>query len=347
MRMSSRDVVVCAIGLLVTTGCGGGGSHLDPPATDLTGTWSVQETADGNCAGISYPQQSAYTATLAQTGNSVIMSTAANGSSSGTISGSHVSWNGSRPQESGTTSYSFSGTVDAAGNTISGSATWTWSGAGTSCGGTAVVSLTRTSASGPNPGSSTIDAPTVTATPGYSQVTITWPPVTGATGYYIYRSTSPSVTTSDLVLDIVDSGSPVDIPMGWLTNGTTYYIAAVSLDASGHESVMSSVVSATPSSASPRPATPTLLSAVPGPGTVTISHSAVSGATRYRVAWSTSNTLTTYASLQNASYYYAFDANPVTIKAGIVSGTTYYFVVTAWNVDGESEPSSSLAATPQ
>jgi len=86
------------------------------------------------------------------------------------------------------------------------------------------------------------------------------------------------------------------------------------------------------------PAAPTDVTAVPGNGQVTISWTAVSGATSYNIYYSTTLGLLNVTEL-------AGQTSPYTLT-GATNGTTYYFVVTAVNAYGESTASSSVSATP-
>jgi hypothetical protein len=132
----------------------------------------------------------------------------------------------------------------------------------------------------------------------------------------------------------------------WLANGTPCYYV-VTATGSGGESEPSPEVSAIPSAALPRPATPTNLSVTPGTGTVTVSFDSVAGATSYQVYRATvSGQLATYAALEGHLAATAYGHYVVTLTAGMTADTTYYFAVTAGNVDGESDPTPEVAATP-
>ena len=175
----------------------------------------------------------------------------------------------------------------------------------------------------------------VTATPGNGQVTIAWTAVTDATSYNIYWSTTPGVTTANGT-KITGAASPY-VQLG-LINGATYYYVVTAVNNDG-ESTPSAQVSAIPSVA-PTPAGPTEVTATPGNGQVTIAWTAVSGATSYNIYWSTTPGVTTANGTKITGV-----ASPY-IHSGLINGTTYYYVVTAVNNDGESTTSSQVSAIP-
>ena len=86
------------------------------------------------------------------------------------------------------------------------------------------------------------------------------------------------------------------------------------------------------------PAAPASLTATPGNTQVSLSWSAVTGATSYNIYDSTSSggPYTKVASSTNTSYS----------VTGLANGTAYYFVVTAVNSSGESGYSNQASATP-
>jgi fibronectin type 3 domain-containing protein len=182
-----------------------------------------------------------------------------------------------------------------------------------------------------------LPAPTgVTATPGNTQVTIAWTAVTNAASYNIYWSTTPGVTPTNYVAEITGATTPY-IQIG-LINGTTYYYVVTAVNGTV-ESLPSTQVSATPTVNPPPPAAPTGVTATPGNDQVTIAWTAVTGATSYNIYWST----TSGAGVTGTQI--ASATNPY-IQTGLTNGTTYYYVVTAVNGNGESAPSSQVSATP-
>jgi fibronectin type 3 domain-containing protein len=176
----------------------------------------------------------------------------------------------------------------------------------------------------------------VSAVAGNGQVSLSWPSSVGASSYRVKRSRT--------------SGGPytgIACPTGTsyvntgLTNGTTYYyVVSASFTGgpvAGGESADSVQASAMPQ-ASP-PAAPTGLTATPGNAQVSLSWTAATGATSYRVKRATvsGGPYTTVASPTATSF----------TNIGLTNGTTYYYVVTAVNGGGESGNSTQISATPQ
>ena len=173
-------------------------------------------------------------------------------------------------------------------------------------------------------------APTgVTVTAGNKQVSISWTAVSGATSYNIYWLTTSGVTktTGTKVTSNTNSYTHTG-----LTNGATYYYVVTAVNSNG-ESSESSEVSASPISA------PAGVTATAGNGQVSVSWTAVSGAT-YNIYWSTTTgvTKTTGTKITGATSPYT--------HTGLTNGTTYYYVVTAVDSDGESSESSEASAMP-
>jgi hypothetical protein len=88
------------------------------------------------------------------------------------------------------------------------------------------------------------------------------------------------------------------------------------------------------------PAAPTGVTATAGNTQVTIAWSPVSGATSYNIYWSTTPGVTTATGTKITGA-----SNPY-IQTGRTNGTTYYYVVTAVNGNGESPASAQVSATP-
>ena len=173
----------------------------------------------------------------------------------------------------------------------------------------------------------------VSATPGDSKVIVSWNAVSGASSYNIYYATTPGVTKSTGI-KIENATSPYEI-IG-LTNGTPYYFVVTAVNAFG-ESSESTEVSATPI---PIPAKPAGVSATPGDGQVTISWTPVAGATSYNIYYSTTSPVTKTSGIK------VENVTTPQVITGLTNGVTYYFVVTAVNIAGESVESSEKFATP-
>ncbi len=178
-------------------------------------------------------------------------------------------------------------------------------------------------------------APTgVAASAGNSLVTISWNYVDGASSYNIYWSTISGVTKATGT-KLAGVASPYPHP--GLTNGVTYYYVVTAVNGGG-ESQESAEVSATPQAV--MPTAPVGVVATAGDKTVTVTWSAIAGAPFYNIYWSTISGVTkaTGAKLSSVSSPYT--------HAGLTNGTTYYYVVTAVNGDGESLESAQVSATP-
>ncbi len=180
-------------------------------------------------------------------------------------------------------------------------------------------------------------APTsVAAVAGNALVAVSWDTAADADSYNVYWATASGSGTagtlnSDAAAPFVHTG---------LTNGTTYFYVVTAVNAAG-ESDPSDEVSATPAIAAPTavPPAPTGVTASAGASQVTVSWTAAAGADTYRLYWSTATGTGT-----------AGTAIPVTsppfLHTGLTNGTTYYYVVTAVNAVGESDPSEEVSATP-
>lgn len=94
------------------------------------------------------------------------------------------------------------------------------------------------------------------------------------------------------------------------------------------------------------PSTPTGLTATSGNSEVTLSWNSVSGAISYNLYMASASGITksNYSSLANGMNHTGV-TSPFT-HTGLTNGTTYYFVVTAVNAEGESTESSEVSAAP-
>jgi fibronectin type 3 domain-containing protein len=174
-------------------------------------------------------------------------------------------------------------------------------------------------------------APTnLAATAGSAQVSLTWTASSGATSYNVKRSTTSGGPYTQLATST--SASYTD---STVTNGTTYYYVVSAVNAAG-ESANSAEVSATPKGSAPP--VPTNLAAIAGNAQVALTWTASSGATGYNVKRSTTTggPYTLIASPTSTSY----------TDTTVTNGTTYYYVVSATNANGESANSSEISATP-
>jgi predicted phage tail protein len=177
-------------------------------------------------------------------------------------------------------------------------------------------------------------APTgVAAVAGDGQVAVTWTASSDATSYNLYYSTSPAVSASN---GTQVAGAASGGAVTGLVNGDTYYFVVTAVNAGGESAESSPAASATP--LPPIPSPPTAVAAVAGAGEVTVSWSAPSGATSYNLYYSTS------ASVSRTTGTPVIGAASGGSVTGLAAGSTYYFVVTAVNLGGESAESSPAAS---
>ncbi len=183
-------------------------------------------------------------------------------------------------------------------------------------------------------------APTgVGATGGTKQVTISWPAVIGATSYNLYWSGTTGVTTTN---GTKVSGVSSPAVLTGRADSTTYFFIVTAVNGAG-ESAASVQVAATTLAATPPPSTapaaPTGVTAAGGTDQVTVSWSAVTGATSYNVYWSTASGVTTTTGTRIAGVTSPF------VHAGRTASTAYFYIVTAVNSAGESGASGEATAT--
>ncbi|MBC7962895.1 MAG: fibronectin type III domain-containing protein, partial [Steroidobacteraceae bacterium] len=174
----------------------------------------------------------------------------------------------------------------------------------------------------------------VTATGGANQVSLSWPAVSGATSYNIYWATTSGVTTAGTRITTTTNSY---IQTG-LAASTTYYYIVTAVNAAGQSAASAQITAATNAPAVTIPAAPAGVSAAGGANQVSISWSALSGATSYNIYYATTSgvTKTSGAKITNA-------ARPYT-QTGLAVGTTYYYIVTAVNSAGEGAASAQVSA---
>ena len=198
------------------------------------------------------------------------------------------------------------------------------------------VSSTPTSTRPPAP-----TGVTAARTPADStDVRVTWNAVSGATSYRVYYSETGTDSGTR-------EGSPTATSFtstGNYTDRTHYFrVTAVNSAGEGTPSSWVSVgpVASTGGSTTTLPGTPTGVTAARNPAgstDVRVSWNAVSGATRYRVYYSTTNSGN--GDLEGESTTTSFTCN------NIRANTTHYFRVSAVNNAGEGTPSSWVSVGP-
>jgi len=176
----------------------------------------------------------------------------------------------------------------------------------------------------------------VTAQAGDGQVSLTWwSDSSSAVAYNVYRSTS---SRSGYVLANASPITDISYTDTGLTNNTTYYYVITALDATGNESDDSSEVAVTPVPPPDVPEAPASVVARPDESQITLTWASVEIADSYNV----------YRSDTSGSGYGLVNPYPIWgtsyVDTGLTDGIPYYYVVTAVNTSGESDPSAEVAA---
>jgi hypothetical protein len=158
MRMFSKKIISIPLILLYlgfAWGCGGGGGDSPaetvagddtPVLADMTGTWQVEETVNGNCSDTDYPYTQIRIYTGTQTGNSVTFyDSLEDEEMTATLNGYTLKLNGTRRNGDGTLSINGTATCAEDGRSFSGTSQWTYNEPGYSCSGTTQANATKTS----------------------------------------------------------------------------------------------------------------------------------------------------------------------------------------------------------
>ncbi len=184
--------------------------------------------------------------------------------------------------------------------------------------------------SGPAP---TAAPANLTATAGNQQIALTWAAVTGATGYNVYRGTATNAQATTAVATNVTATNYTNTG---LTNGTRYFykVAATNTGGVGPSSAEASAI---PLGA---PTAPILMPPTTGDGRVTLSWTAVNGATTYNLYRGT-------AANGQGNTPIATNITGLTYaNTGLTNGTGYFYRLTAVNAAGESPRSNEVTGTP-
>lgn len=174
----------------------------------------------------------------------------------------------------------------------------------------------------------------VLAMPGDASVQLSWNATIGASNYTVKRGTASGGPFTPVASNLTTTTHNDTA----LINGTIYYYVITANNVSG-ESSNSAVVQAIPITSIQIPPAPTGVVALPGDTSALISWTAVSGATNYSVkrGFAASGPFTTVVSnLTTTSYN----------NVGLTNGTTYYYVITASNIAGESGNSAVVQTIP-
>ena len=177
-----------------------------------------------------------------------------------------------------------------------------------------------------------IAAPTLTLTPGHEQITVSWQAVTNADTYELWTWQDGGAWEQ------LDDGSltATSFTHSNLTVGDKHYYALRGLKNDGAEGAWSEYVGAIAAGELPTP----VLTATAGPGQVTITWQAITGADNYELWYWTDGT--DWVQLGGG----ALTATTFT-HTGTTAGTTYYYALRAHANDGkESAWSENVDATP-
>ena len=176
----------------------------------------------------------------------------------------------------------------------------------------------------------------LTATAGNSQVTLSWISATGATSYNVYYATATGVTVASTTK--ATGLTATTYSATGLVNGTPYFFIVTAVSGAG-ESVISSQATATP--LPPPPAAPAAITATPGNAQAALSWTASTGATSYNLYYSLSAGVTTATGTKVGNL-----TGTTYTQTGLTNGSTYFYIVTAVGLGGESLPSVQTSAKP-
>ncbi len=183
------------------------------------------------------------------------------------------------------------------------------------------------------------------ATPGDGLVHLAWSPSTGATSYSVYFALSPGVTPGAAGVSLVAGIETAAYTHLGAINGQTYHYAVTAVGPGG-ESAPSAEASAM--AAPPAPAAPAGVTAIAsrkeGSTNVTLQWYDSPGATGYHLYRGTEPGVAGYIQDRARARKYADVTAPYLDDDGIVTGTTFYYVVTAFGPFSESQPSAEVSA---
>ena len=183
------------------------------------------------------------------------------------------------------------------------------------------------------PGLPLLAAPILVATPSSGQAALSWTTISGASGYNLYRASAGNAAQ---FLAFVSTGT-VYTDTG-LTNGVTYsyYVCAVRAVGQGNAS---NTVTVTPGSSAP--SVPGGLTATAnGISSITLNWNAVVGASSYNIYRATA------AGMEGAVAFKTGVTGSSYNDSSVSAGTTYYYIITSLNTNGQSGRSNEASAKP-
>ena len=202
-----------------------------------------------------------------------------------------------------------------------------------------LFAVAAVSSSGVSPHSIPIEVTIVPAAPtdvtvkssGAGTLIVSWTKAAGANDYEVFEGTA---TGAEGNIPILTGVAGTTVTIGSLTAGQQYVFAISALDAGG-TSAPSAQVSGTVV-----PAVPTAVAATAGNGAVSLSWSAVAGASTYEVFEGTTS------GGEGAQAVKTGVSGTTASVSGLSNGSKYYFTVAAVDAGGASAPSAEASATP-
>ncbi len=186
-------------------------------------------------------------------------------------------------------------------------------------------------------------APTgLTATASDFQVTLSWTAVTDITEYSVYRAESANGTFARIAGSVTNATTYTDADTSFAINTAYHYVvrAVIRVNGSIGESANSDVVEATPL---PLPAAPIGFTATAGNMQITLSWTAVTGVTEYRI-YRAATADGTLVRINTGSVI--MPTTTTYVDTGLTNGTTYRYVIRSVDSIGESPDSDEASAAP-
>ena len=176
--------------------------------------------------------------------------------------------------------------------------------------------------------------------PGNTQLTVSWTAVGDATGYKVqWRSGNETFAATDHRQATVSSGTTTSHTITGLTNNTSYTVRVLATKTGASNGTPSVEVTASPGATPPEQVTG--IDLIPGNTQLTVSWTAVSGATGYKVQWRSGNE--TFADVATDHRQATVSSGITTSRtiSGLTNGTTYTVRVLATKI-GANDGTASM-----